>query len=88
MGKLGRRHPGLPDDLVNFHWDPVACAVAVAGRVRSDNLRVQTVFEDDVLRFAPADDGQLIRVVTDVDGEDFAQTWLTAVESAQRLRAH
>ncbi|GAA2844424.1 hypothetical protein GCM10020220_037140 [Nonomuraea rubra] len=29
MTELGRAHAGLPDDLVNFHWDPVACAVAL-----------------------------------------------------------
>jgi hypothetical protein len=23
-----RAHPGLPDDLLNFQYDPVACAVA------------------------------------------------------------
>ena len=29
MEKLGREHLGLPDDLLNFHYDPIACAVAV-----------------------------------------------------------
>ena len=34
MSELGRAHTALPDDLLNFHYDPVACAVAVglAGR--------------------------------------------------------
>ena len=26
---LGRRHERLPDDLLNFHWDPAACALAL-----------------------------------------------------------
>jgi len=26
---LGRTYAALPDDLVNFHWDPVTAAVAV-----------------------------------------------------------
>ncbi len=29
MSSLGRGHPDLPDDLINFHWDPVACAVGL-----------------------------------------------------------
>ena len=28
FGDLARAHPGLPDDLLNFNYDPVACAVA------------------------------------------------------------
>src|SRR5207248_2267710 len=28
MKALGRAHVGLPDDLLNFHYDPVACAIA------------------------------------------------------------
>ena len=35
MGRLGRAHAALPDDLVNFHYDPVACAVALGWRGRS-----------------------------------------------------
>ncbi len=26
--ELARRHAGLPDDFINFHHDPLACAVA------------------------------------------------------------
>ena len=29
MGRTGREHPELPDDLLNFHYDPLACAVGV-----------------------------------------------------------
>ena len=29
MADVGRAHARLPDDLVNFHYDPVACAVAL-----------------------------------------------------------
>ncbi len=29
MRRLGREHRGLPDDLLNFHYDLLACAVAV-----------------------------------------------------------
>ncbi len=29
MEELARRHAALPDDLLNFQYDPLACAVAV-----------------------------------------------------------
>ncbi|MCP9490341.1 MAG: nucleoside hydrolase [Solirubrobacteraceae bacterium MAG38_C4-C5] len=29
LARLARSHAGLPDDLVNFHHDPVTCAVAL-----------------------------------------------------------
>ncbi|MDQ3590144.1 MAG: hypothetical protein M3392_07885 [Actinomycetota bacterium] len=28
MTRVGGGHPGLPDDLLNFQYDPLACAVA------------------------------------------------------------
>jgi inosine-uridine nucleoside N-ribohydrolase len=85
MTELGRVHAGLPDDLLNFHYDPVACAVALgwAGAVVAE-MRLRPVREGDVLRFQPDEQGRLTRVVVDLDGANFAETWLTAVEAAQR----
>jgi len=85
MTRLGEAHPGLPDDLLNFQYDPVACAVAVgwAGAV-VEEMRLRPVLDGDVLRFEPDDDGLAIRVVVDIDGAAFAETWLTAVEAADR----
>lgn len=85
MEELGRAHVGLPDDLVNFHYDPVACAVALgwSGAV-VEEMRLQPVLEGGVLRFRPDRRGRPTRVVVDLDGASFAETWLAAVEAAQR----
>ncbi len=81
---LGQAHAGLPDDLVNLHWDPVTCAVALGWTgVVVEELRLQALVEDAVLRFQPHPDGRLTRVVVDVDGARFTETWLAAVEAAQ-----
>lgn len=82
---LGPAHDGLPDDLLNFHYDPVACAVAVGwpGAVLED-MTLMTVVEDDVLRWHRSSDGRPTRVLTDVDGPAFTEVWLTAVDEAQR----
>ena len=85
MGNLGRAHAALPDDLLNFHYDPVACAVALGwSGAAVDGVPLQTVLEGEVLRFKPDLEGRLTRVVVDVDGERFRERWLSAVEAAQR----
>lgn len=85
MGELGRGHPGLPDDLLNFQYDPVACAVAAGwpGAV-VEELTLRPVLEGGVLRFQGDPRGRRMRVVVDLDGERFTETWLSAVEAAQR----
>jgi len=84
MAELGRAHAGLPDDLLNFHYDPVACAVALgwSGAV-VDERRLRPVLKGDTLRFEPDDDGRAVRVLIDVDGASFSETWLASVEAAQ-----
>ncbi len=84
MAALGRAHAGLPDDLLNFHWDPVACAVALGWPGAAiEEMRLQPVMTGEVLRFQPHPEGRPVRVVVDVDGASFREVWLAAVEAAQ-----
>lgn len=83
MTELGRAHAGLPDDLLNFQYDPVACAVALGWPgATTDPLTLQPIIDAGILRFAPVDDGKQVEVVLDVDGAAFADTWLAAIERA------
>ena len=80
MGKLGREHSALPDDLLNFHYDPVACAVALGwSGATVENMRLQPVKKRDVLSFQPHREGRSTQVVVDVDGAAFRETWLSAL---------
>jgi len=84
MAGLGRAHAGLPDDLLNFHYDPVACAVALGWTGAGvEEMRLQPVMEGDVLRFEESAEGRPTRVVVGVDGAAFTETWLGAVEAAR-----
>jgi hypothetical protein len=47
-------------------------------------MRLRPVLDDAVLRFEPAEDGSLTRVVVDIDTADFTETWLTTIETAQQ----
>jgi inosine-uridine nucleoside N-ribohydrolase len=87
MSELARGHAGLPDDLLNVHYDPVACAVALEWPgVTLTTIGLVPTVEDEELRFARADDdpgAKPLRVVLDVDGSAFSDAWLTAIERAE-----
>jgi inosine-uridine nucleoside N-ribohydrolase len=81
--ELGRAFEGLPDDLLNFHYDPLACAVALGwdGTV-TEEVRTRLERQGGRLLMRPSGDGRPLRVVTKVDGRRFEQEWLAAVELA------
>jgi inosine-uridine nucleoside N-ribohydrolase len=81
MSDLALRHPGLPSDLLNFHYDPVTCAVAEgwAGATVATR-RFESALNDGILGFHASDAGRPMRGVTEVDGEAFAAPWLERIE--------
>ena len=85
MEELGHQHPGLPDDLLNFQYDPVACAVALGwSGATMEDMRLRPVLRDGLLFFEPHPEGRSMRVVLDVNGAAFRDMWLSAVEVAAR----
>jgi inosine-uridine nucleoside N-ribohydrolase len=77
---LGRAHSGLPDDLLLFLHDPLACAVAVGwDGCRTEQMRLSPTVSDGVLTFVRDDAGRPVRVVSDVDAPAFVDRWLEAV---------
>jgi inosine-uridine nucleoside N-ribohydrolase len=84
MSELARSHTALPDDLVNFHYDPVACAVALAWPGATvEEMHLIPIFENGVLRFQRSAGGRPARVVTDINGNEFAEYWLGNIEALQ-----
>jgi purine nucleosidase len=84
MTQLGQRHPALPDDLLNFHYDPVACAVALGWPGAAvEETRIQLVHDGELVRFQPGTAGRPARIVTDLDPDSFTEYWLNGVEAAQ-----
>ena len=83
MGRTGLEHPGLPDDLLNFHYDPLTCAVAAGwGAARVEELELVAREEGGALSFPEEPGGRRTRVVTAVDGPRFEEEWLRAVVAA------
>lgn len=65
-----RVEPGKPVDVAA--WDARATPLAPGGKSATG----------DTLAFVPDPAGHPARVVTRIDGDAFAETWLTAVEAA------
>jgi hypothetical protein len=80
MNELGRAHPALPDDLVNFHYDPVTAAVGLGWPgVTVEKIHLQPIVEAEVLRFRRREHAPIVDAVTDVNGSEFEELWLDTV---------
>lgn len=78
--RYGRVFDGLPDDLVNFQHDPLACAVALGWTgARVETLSLAVSMEGDSIRLREQPGGHLVRVTTEVDGMAFGSHWLETV---------
>jgi purine nucleosidase len=85
---LAALHARVPGDLLNFHHDPLAAAVAAGwpgAPIVEERLRPE-LDQDGVLRFVVDPDGRPTGVVSDVDGDAFGEVWLEAVEALARDR--
>jgi purine nucleosidase len=81
--ELPAAYPALPEDLLNFQYDPLACAVAAGWPgVEIAEVGVAVSFEDRLLRMDLDARALPMRVVTDVDAEAFSDVWLEAVVRA------
>ena len=85
MWRVGGEHPGLPDDLLNFQYDPLACAVAAGwDGARVEELRLSAQLKDGVLGFPESPSGKPTLVVTAVDGPRLERDWVKAVRAVGR----
>lgn len=82
--KYGQTCAGLPDDLINFLHDPLACAIALGWQeeVEIRELRLKSEIREGWLRQSVDDSGKPTRVVTNVNGEKFNEFWLRTIISA------
>jgi purine nucleosidase len=89
--QYGQTCAGLPDDIINFQHDPLACAIALGWHdgVEISELPLKLAVEDGWLVQRIADGGKPTRIVTRVNGAKFSQSWLDMVarEAGERATA-
>jgi inosine-uridine nucleoside N-ribohydrolase len=80
-GKYGATSPKLPADFINFHHDPLACAIALGW---DEGLKIETLplkfdVRDTYLYEIPDPAGRLTNIVTQVYTYAFNQYWLNTL---------
>jgi purine nucleosidase len=79
--ELGRAFPGLPDDLLNLHYDPLAAAVAAGwDGVTIEEIPTELRLGEDRLWMSERRGAPLLRCVTGVKAREFEEQWLRSVE--------
>ncbi len=79
--KYGVTCSGLPDDIINFHHDPLACAIALGW---SEGVTIETIplkleTRDSYLYEIPDADGIPTRLVTRADASAFNEFWCDVI---------
>jgi inosine-uridine nucleoside N-ribohydrolase len=79
--RFGKTCPGLPEDIINFQHDPLACAVALGWQdgVEIQELPLMVEERDGLLVEHVHPDGKTVRIVTQVEGPRFNEFWLETI---------
>ncbi len=79
--RWGKPYAGVPDDTINFLYDPLAAAIAAgwSAGVRTDVIALSWQRENGQLRLRPNPMGKALPVVVAVDGRAFEAEWLRCV---------
>jgi purine nucleosidase len=80
--EYGRQFSLLPDDLLNFHHDPLTCAAAVGWNgIETCDLSIALDNRDGFILMRRDPRGVPVRLATAVDGTRFNRDWLDVVTS-------
>ncbi len=80
-GRYGADCPKLPADFINFHHDPLACAIALEWNegVTVETLPLKFKVRDTYLYATRDPNGRPTRLVTQADVEAFDRYWLDVI---------
>ena len=80
-GILRRAKPSLPDDMINFLHDPLACAIALGWSDGVEIIEQPLLFElhNGWLRSEIEPGGRPTKLVKRIDGKRFSEFWLQLV---------
>ena len=80
--EYGRQFSRLPDDLLNFHYDPLTCAAALGwDGIEIRDFTIKCELRGATLLQRVDSSGTRMRVATSVDGDRFNRHWLDVITS-------
>jgi inosine-uridine nucleoside N-ribohydrolase len=80
--EYGRQFSLLPDDLLNFHYDPLTCAAAIGwDGIEMSDLSIALDNRDGFILMRRDPKGVPVRFAMAVDGTRFNRDWLDVVTS-------
>lgn len=79
--RFGSTCANVPDNIINFQHDALACAIALGWRdgVTIEDVAIHVEVNDGVLQAAVDGTGTPVRMVTKIDGSRFSEFWLDQV---------
>ncbi len=79
--KYGQTCEGLPQDIINFLHDPLACAIALGWKdgVEIEELPLLLEERDGWLYERIHPSGKLMRLVSKINGQRFGEIWLDKI---------
>jgi purine nucleosidase len=79
--KYGKICENVPDDIINFQHDPLACAIALGWRkgIEIEDIPLKLEVKEGWLHEEIAPAGKSIKVVTKIDGGEFNRLWIDLV---------
>jgi purine nucleosidase len=83
--KFGETYEGLPNDIINFLHDPLACAIALGWKdgVEIEEVSLLLEAKDGWLQERIHASGKSVRIVTEIDGPRFNEFWLNKITNRQ-----
>ena len=85
--KFGENCEGLPNDIINFQHDSLACAIAVGWNegVEISEIPLKLSMKDDWLLEEIDDSGKMTKVVTRINGNRFNEFWLETIANQSAI---
>jgi inosine-uridine nucleoside N-ribohydrolase len=79
--RIGKVYDCLPNDIINFLHDPLACAVALGYKdgIEIENVKLALEEKEGFLHEKVTSSGKEVRLVTKIDGPHFNDFWLNKI---------
>ncbi len=85
--KFGENCEGLPNDIINFQHDSLACAIAIGWNegIEISEIPLKLSVKDDLLHEEVDGSGKMTKVVTKINGNRFNEFWIETIANQSAI---